>query len=161
MKQLYCISCPTGCLLSIIDSGVDCHVKGNACDMGLSFAKTEMRKPTRTLTSTVRTSIPGVPVLPVRTDGEIPKVKIDEAMRELNKIVVDRELDCGDTVLENVAGCGVRVIATSDALRQSNSKFDIQNQQLQIGEPVGGIQRNQDNTANKSGSEERSHVKTI
>jgi CxxC motif-containing protein len=97
-------------------------VEGNACKRGVDFAEAEMTNPTRSLTTTVRTSLPGIPVLPVRTDGEIPKEKIMEAMRALSNVVISRELDCGDTVYENIAGSGVKVIATSDLLR-SNAKL--------------------------------------
>lgn len=116
MKELYCITCPTGCLLTVTRQSGEFIVEGNGCKRGIDFARTEMTNPTRSLTTTVRTAFPGVPVLPVRTDGEIPKGKIGEAMRELGGVLIDRALDCGDTVLEDVAGCGVRVIATSDAL---------------------------------------------
>ena len=116
MKELFCITCPTGCRLSVKGNGSDITVEGNGCNRGIDFAKTEMLSPTRSLTTTVRTTFPGVPVLPVRTDGEIPKGKLFDAMNELNKVVVSSELDCGDIVLENIAGCGIRVIATSDIL---------------------------------------------
>jgi CxxC motif-containing protein len=117
MKELYCITCPTGCRLEAELRNGELTVTGNGCRRGADFARAELTGPTRSLTTTVRTSFPDVPVLPVRTDGEIPKSKIMEAMRALNEVVVDRALDCGDTVLEDVAGCGVRMIATSDALR--------------------------------------------
>ena len=113
---LFCITCPVGCRLSVVRQGDEFVVEGNGCARGVDFAKEEMTSPKRSLTTTVRTAFPGVPVLPVRTDGEIPKAAIMEAMRELNGVLLDRELGCGDTVLEDVAGCGVRVIATSDAL---------------------------------------------
>jgi len=89
-------------------------VDGNACKRGVDFATTELTNPTRSLTTTVRTTFPEMPVLPVRTDGEIPKGMIMEAMRILKGVVVNKELDCGDTVLEDIAGCGVRVIATGE-----------------------------------------------
>lgn len=116
LKELYCITCPTGCRLAVAQQGNEFIVEGNGCKRGIDFAKTEMTDPMRSLTTTVRTSFPDVPVLPVRTDGEIPKGKIMDAMRELGSVLLDRPLGCGDTVIEDIAGCGVRVIATSDAL---------------------------------------------
>ena len=118
MKELHCITCPTGCLMEVMINGDDISVKGNGCKRGIEFAVAEMTNPTRSLTTTVRTSFPDIPVIPVRTASEIPKDKISEAMQALNAIVVTRALKCGDTVLENVAGCGVRVIATDDMLRR-------------------------------------------
>jgi len=125
LKELYCITCPTGCRLIITEDNGGYTVEGNGCKKGAEFAVTEMTNPTRSLTTTVRTTFPGIPVLPVRTDGEIPKGKIMEAMKDIREIVVDHEIDCGDTVLEDLLGTGVRVIATSDALvrlARSNSQ---------------------------------------
>ena len=126
MKELYCITCPTGCRLIVMEQSTEFEVEGNECKRGVEFAKAEMTNPTRSLTTTVRTSLPDIPVLPVRTDGEIPKGKIMEAMRELSSVVVSHELGCGDTVLENVVGSGVRVIATSDIMRDDNRKWKIE-----------------------------------
>ena len=130
MKKLYCITCPSGCQLTVSGSGADMTVEGNKCRRGLEFAEAEMTNPTRTLTSTVRTKFPGVPVISVRTDGEIPKNKIMDAMHELSEVVVSTELGCGDTVLENVADTGVRVIVTSFALMQLGAELENKNVQL-------------------------------
>ena len=125
MKQLYCITCPNGCKLSVTDQSSVFSVEGNGCDRGAEFAYSEMTNPVRTLTTTVCTTFPSVPVLPVRTDGEIPKNKIVDVMRALSKVMISRELDCGDTVIENIAGTGVRVIATSDALHRESSEAEV------------------------------------
>ena len=105
-------------------------VEGNKCRRGIDFAEAEMTNPTRTLTTTVRTKFPGVPVISVRTDGEIPKDKIMDAMHELSEVVISTELGCGDTVLENVADTGVRVIVTSFALMQLGAELENRNVQL-------------------------------
>jgi len=133
---MYCITCPTGCKLSVEQFGESIKVEGNECNRGVEFAETEIRNPTRSLTTTVRTTFPGVPVLPVRTEGEIPKGKIMEAMAALNKIVVGHELDCGDTVVANLVGTGVRVIATSDAIKRREQQYSKQKKQR----PGGGSQ---------------------
>ena len=114
-KTMYCIICPTGCLLEVsmptVQSSLE--IEGNKCKKGIDFAIKEMTNPTRTLTTTVRTTFPGTPVLPVRTDGEIPKNKIMQAMQELSHVVVSTKLNCGDTIIHNIAETGVRVISTS------------------------------------------------
>jgi len=113
--------------------GDSVNVEGNICDKGAEFAEAEIYNPTRTLTTTVRTSFPGVPVLPVRTDGEIPKGKIMDAMAALSKVVVGHDLDCGDTVIEDIVGTGVRVIATSDALKRRDRQYAKQKKQSGTG----------------------------
>ena len=127
MKDLYCITCPNGCQLKISGyvSDNSLRIEGNLCPRGIDFARAELSDPRRSLTTTVRTSFSGIPVLPVRTDGEIPKGKVMEAMSELNRIVIETELDVGDTVLENIVGSGINVIATSDLLSKMRLKPQV------------------------------------
>jgi len=103
------------------------EIEGNGCEKGRDHAMTEMENPTRTLTTTVRTTLPGVPVLPVRTNGEIPKRMMMEAMAVLGSVVVSSELDCGDTVIDDLLGTGVSVIASSDVLQRRELQFAIRN----------------------------------
>ena len=130
MRKLYCITCPAGCQLTVIGTGFDTVVEGNKCEKGREFAKHEMSNPTRTLTTTVRTKFPGVPVISVRTDGEIPRSKLMDAMKELSDVVVETELGCGDTVMENVAKTGVNVIVTSFALMNLGAELENKNVEL-------------------------------
>ena len=127
MKELYCITCPAGCLMTLSDYGNPDYmeVEGNGCENGIEFARAEVTNPTRTLTTTVKTTIPGVPVLPVRTDGEIPKEQLLEAMKVLSNVVVNSELNCNDTVLDDIVGSGIRVIASSDMLMPSRRGAEI------------------------------------
>jgi len=105
-------------------------VEGNKCDKGREFAAHEMDNPSRTLTTTVRTKFPGVPVISVRTAGEIPRTKLAEAMKELCEVIVETELNCGDTVLEDVAETGVSVIITSAALMKLGAELENKNEEL-------------------------------
>jgi CxxC motif-containing protein len=130
MKTLYCINCPNGCLLKVYGNAYDMTVEGNNCNDGYVFAETELKNPTRTLTTTVRTKFPGVPVLSVRTDGEIPKGKLMDAVLELSKVIIEVEMDCGDTVLEDVSETGVRVIVTSPTLMQLGAELENKNAEL-------------------------------
>ena len=130
MKELYCITCPAGCHLKITGVMPEIYVEGNKCPKGHEFAEHEMSNPTRTLTTTVRTNFPDVPVISVRTDGEIPKDMMMDAMQELCDVVVTEELGVGDTVLEDVAQTGVRVIITSSALMQLGAELENTNAKL-------------------------------
>ena len=138
MKNFYCITCPSGCRLTVIGSGRDMVVEGNKCQKGFEFAEAEMKNPTRTLTTTVRTKFPGVPVLSVRTAEEIPKDKLMEAMQELSKVVIEVEMDCGDTVVEDIASTGVSVIVTSGALMQLGAELENKNVTLEKFNSGGG-----------------------
>ncbi|MEG0833744.1 MAG: DUF1667 domain-containing protein [Oscillospiraceae bacterium] len=118
MKKLICIVCPNGCELTVSGDMGSLKVNGNLCARGEAFAAAELTHPTRSLTTTVRTSFCQVPVLPVRTNGEIPKELIGLAMEQLGKIVVRKPVACGEEVLEDVAKSGVSVIATSSILKE-------------------------------------------
>ncbi len=118
MKQLVCIGCPRGCRLTIEKKDGEFIVTGNTCPRGEAFAIGEMTRPKRTICSTVKTSFPDVPVLPVRVSDDIPKDKIFDVMREINAVTLTERIGRGDAVIKNVLGLGVDVIATSDLLKQ-------------------------------------------
>lgn len=121
-KELLCIVCPTGCRLTAeVDGNGTITVTGNGCKRGIDFAKNELTCPTRSLTTTVRTSFADVPVLPVRTAGEIPKEQIGDAMKAVNAIVVSQPLGVGDVVVKNLLDTGIDLIATSDILKENDS----------------------------------------
>ncbi len=114
MKELVCIVCPNGCNLQITDEKGKITVTGNECKRGEKFAVSELTAPARSLTTCVRTSFADFPMLPVRTDGDIPKDRLFEAMGLLNKVTVDKKLHCGDIVLPHIFGSEINVIATTD-----------------------------------------------
>jgi len=106
--ELVCIVCPRGCRITVDGD----NITGNTCKKGLEFAKSEMTCPMRTICSTVATTFSEMPVLPVRTNGEIPKAKIKELMTLINSIVVDKKVKKGDIIAENIVGTNVNLIAT-------------------------------------------------
>ena len=116
--EMTCIVCPNGCSLNVEKKGEEITVMGNRCPRGKAFAINELTKPMRTICSTVKTSYPEVPVLPVRTSNEIPKDKIFAVMKEIDKVVVDKKIKLGDVVIKNVLGLGVDIIATSELLQE-------------------------------------------
>lgn len=119
MTELVCIVCPNGCTLHIEGSDETLTVTGNACKRGEAFAKTELTYPMRTLCTTVRTQQAGVPVLPVRTNGEIPKEKLFDVMRLLDGVTLVSPVARGDVVVKNVCDTGVDIIATSDRMQRA------------------------------------------
>ncbi|MDR2402992.1 MAG: DUF1667 domain-containing protein [Spirochaetaceae bacterium] len=116
MKELLCIVCPNGCRLQVENRMGTIVVTGNQCKRGIGFAQAELTNPTRTVTTTVRTSFPGIPALPVRTSREIPKGKIRELVDFLKTVTVTRPLNCGDVVVEKALGLDCNIIATDHIL---------------------------------------------
>lgn len=107
--DLVCIVCPKGCRIHVDENGT---VTGNTCKKGEAFAISEQTCPMRTVCSTVATAFDVLPMLPVRTDGEIPKVKIFDLMKQINGIKVTDKVKRGDVILKGVAGTSVNLIAT-------------------------------------------------
>ncbi len=119
MTTLTCIVCPRGCTINIEkNAGGGFDVTGNTCQRGHDFAVSEMTAPMRTICSTVKTGFPQYPVAPVRVSADIPKERIFDVMREIDKVTVTTPLGRGDAVIKNVLGLGVDVILTSDVLKQ-------------------------------------------
>jgi len=114
MKQLICITCPVGCKLEAELTGDNLTVTGHACKRGIDFAMAELTNPMRTLCSTVRTNAPDCPMLPVRTDREIPKGDMMAVMRLLAGVEVATPKVCGDIVADLSLICEGNMIATCD-----------------------------------------------
>jgi CxxC motif-containing protein len=114
MRKLTCIVCPSGCSIDVNQDVDPWSIAGNLCPRGIHFARKELTNPTRTVCSTARTSSATVRCLPVRTRGEVPLASVRSVMSEISRLVVDRETRTGDTLIENVAGTGVAVVATAD-----------------------------------------------
>ena len=111
MKELTCIVCPRGCTLQIDDASDALTVTGHSCKRGEAFARAELTNPMRALSTTVHTVFADMPRLPVKTQGEIPKGKMLEAMRMIKTVQVTKRLQAGDVVLPDVFG--VPIIATA------------------------------------------------
>jgi len=119
MKELICITCPAGCkLLAELTPGGGVNVTGNTCKRGVDFALAELTNPMRTLCSTVRTAFAECPMLPVRTDREIPKGKMAQVMRLLTGVMIEKRIACGDVAATLSPVCEGNMIATSDWLME-------------------------------------------
>ncbi len=114
-KELICIGCPLGCNLTVQMEGEKVvSVSGNTCKRGDDYARKEMTDPRRIVTSTVRVTGGGLPVVSVKTASDIPKNKIAECLAQLKDVEAAAPVKIGDVVLENAAGTGVPFVATKD-----------------------------------------------
>ncbi len=111
MRNFICIVCPNSCHLTIDEQTLEVH--GNQCVRGVHFAQAELTHPVRTLTTTVRTSLPGIPVVPVKTTSDLPKGLIFQAMELINHQIVHEYLPSGSPILKNLFDTGVDVITTA------------------------------------------------
>ena len=113
MKELVCIVCPKGCRLRV-DEENDYAVTGNSCPRGAEYGHNEIKNPTRVLTSTVKLTGGLYRRCPVKTDRAVPKGKLMEIMRVLNKVELHSPVKIGQIALENAAGTGANVIVTKN-----------------------------------------------
>ncbi len=91
-------------------------VTGNSCPRGELFAQQELTAPKRTICSTVATTFPDTPVLPVRVSTDIPKDRIFDVMNAINDVCVTTPVKRNDVLIRDVLGTGADVIVTSDLL---------------------------------------------
>ena len=114
MKTLTCIVCPRGCTLRVDISKEE--VTGHGCARGKDYGLTEVKNPTRVLTTTVAIENAIQPRLlyrrcPVKSDAPIPKGKLQEAMTVIGGIRVSAPVKIGDVILRNLLDTGVDLVA--------------------------------------------------
>lgn len=115
MRELVCIECPRGCLLKITKTENGVNVTGNFCPKGAKYAETEVIRPRRVLTSTVRAD--GA-MVPVKTDRPVKKTEIFALMRKIRSAKLLKNVRIGDIIIENIDGEGANLIATAPYVRQ-------------------------------------------
>ena len=113
-KEMVCICCPLGCALTVTEENGELEGIGNTCNRGEEYGKKEATNPTRIVTTSVRVKNGVLPVVSVKTEQDIPKGKIMKCIEILREIEVDAPVHIGDVVAENVAGTGIKVIATKN-----------------------------------------------
>ena len=111
MKELTCIVCPRGCRLKVDDN---MEVTGNSCPRGKIYAINELTHPTRTITSSIRVNNRPYTLVSVKTDKPIPKDKMFDVMKEIDKLSIDAPTRIGQVVLTNVLGTDVNIVITKD-----------------------------------------------
>ncbi len=106
IKQLTCITCPIGCLLSVTtdEEGKPLHVSGNGCKRGRSYAISELTHPVRTLTTTLRVGNRDGKRVSVKTDRPIPRERLIEAICALSAQAPCAPIRVGDILLPDLLG---------------------------------------------------------
>ena len=110
--EITCISCPVGCRMQVVvEDGAVTQVTGNACKRGETYARQECLRPMRMVTAVAPVAGSSVPVS-LKTENPIPKDKIADCMQAIRQLQLRLPILMGDVLLENVAGTGVRLVAT-------------------------------------------------
>ncbi len=115
-KEMICVSCPLGCMLSVElnDKNEVISVSGNTCKRGEQYAVDECTNPVRMLTSTMKVEGGKLPVIPVKTSKPIPKGKMFECMEIINGVSVDAPVKMGEVLISNICDTGVDIVATNE-----------------------------------------------
>lgn len=114
-RHLTCIGCPLGCQITVeLEGNTVVSVTGNTCPRGDAYARKEVTAPARIVTSTVRVKDGTIPMVSVKTAGEIPKGKIFDCVKALKDVEVAAPVKIGQVVLTDAAGTGVDIVATKD-----------------------------------------------
>jgi len=118
-QELVCIVCPLGCRMTATGAArgaaqgeASIRVEGNGCARGAEYAVREITAPTRTVPSTVLIRGAALPRLPVKTERPVPKRAITACMDAIRHVAVDAPIAVGAVIIEDIAGTGVRLVAT-------------------------------------------------
>lgn len=125
-KNLTCICCPLGCLLTVqMDGNEVVSVTGNTCKRGETYGYKEVTNPTRVVTSTVKVIDGNEEMISVKTKEDIPKDKILACTKLLKGVTMKAPVQIGDIILTNIADTGVDIVATKNilAVGKDNSKI--------------------------------------
>lgn len=115
-RDLICIGCPLGCMLAVeIEDGQVVNVTGNTCPKGKTYAEKEVTNPMRIVTSSVKVIGGDRVSVSCKTKSDIPKGKIFDVARALKEVEAKAPVCIGDVLVEDVAGTGVEIVATSNA----------------------------------------------
>ena len=109
-RNLTCIICPRGCLLTAEVENGTVTVSGNACPRGAAYAETECTHPQRTVTSTVRVQNRPHTMVSVKTETPVDKADMFKVIARLRAVAVDAPVAVGDVLLSDV--CGTNIVAT-------------------------------------------------
>jgi CxxC motif-containing protein len=115
IRKIRCIECPKGCFLSVdIEDFKVVSIKGNECPKGEKHAISEVENPVRILTSAALSQGLDLKMIPVRTDGPVPKTALKKAMEEIKRIRINQPVRVGTVIVENFLNLGINLIATRD-----------------------------------------------
>jgi len=109
---LTCIGCPMGCLITVTrDQQQQLTITGEQCSRGKDYARTEMVRPTRTLTTLI--AVPGSRTpLSVKTSQPVPREMINACLDAIHATRVQLPVERGAVLIENLLGTGSDVVAT-------------------------------------------------
>ena len=121
LKKLTCINCPLGCSIEVEMEGSEIvGINGNTCPRGEVYARNEVTNPKRVVTSSVYVTGGERAVVSVKTEEAIPKDKIFDCVKAMCDIKIAAPVGIGDVVDDDIAGTGIRLVATANVGRRES-----------------------------------------
>lgn len=109
IKEIICICCPKGCHLNVNIKAN--KVTGNNCERGAKYGLEEVTNPTRIITTTVKVKNGELAVLPVKTNGAIPKKLNLKCIEIIKQIKLEAPINIGDIIYNNILETGIDIVA--------------------------------------------------
>ncbi|MFR9192361.1 MAG: FAD-dependent oxidoreductase [Anaerovoracaceae bacterium] len=106
--HVICTVCPVGCTVKVTKCAEEYETEGNRCIRGKKHAIQEMICPCRVLTTTMRTEKGDM--VPVRTDRPVPKDRIFDCMKELDKKTLLLPIALGDIIIKGIGGTDANLV---------------------------------------------------
>ena len=113
-REFICIVCPRGCRITLHEDG---EITGNLCKRGHEYVQTEITNPKRIVTTTVKTIYLDLPRVSVKTDKPVPKGLIMDVMKELSKVVIDKPMNIGEILIENILNTEANIVLTRSCMK--------------------------------------------
>ena len=113
MKQtIICTVCPNGCAVEAeYTCKEDMKLSGYGCKRGITYCTDECFAPMRTFTSSVAVQGACRRMLPVRTDGVVPKEMLMQCAEAVKGIRLSAPVKTQQVIAADFLGTGVNLIA--------------------------------------------------
>lgn len=87
-------------------------LEGNVCEAGKKYVESELKNPTRVLTSTVKVKNGILQRVPVKSNKEIPKEKVKECVKQLNDVEIEAPVKIHQPVIKNIKNTEADIVTT-------------------------------------------------
>ncbi len=116
-KEIICTVCPRGCHIMAQGNGEEVlSLEGQGCKRGTEYAAAEYAHPVRILTTTVKIAGVEGDLLPVRSNGPVPREKIMDCMEVIRGVSAAAPVEQYAVIVADICGTGVDIVATKAIL---------------------------------------------
>ncbi len=114
-QEVTCVICPVGCRITVTkdpSEELGYKVDNNECKRGIPYSIEEVTDPRRNLATTVIVEGALLPRIPVRTSKPLPKNRIMDSMKEINKVKLQAPVKINQVVIADILGTGTDILTS-------------------------------------------------